>query len=107
MRLNVGKRANHHSKVSIKRFDASDGFWIVAIESKLITVFDNSRSRQERFKFRRTTARSATRTTSAMRCRECLVKIEMNYVDAHVAWPCHTDQSIHVRTVHVDRKSTR
>src|ERR1044072_871169 len=61
---------------------------------------------EKRFEFLCTATRATAWTTTAMWGREGLVQVEMDDIDAHVAWTRDADERFHVRAVHVDEPAS-
>src|SRR6185295_20272334 len=96
------QRTQHHAVVSEERFHTSDRFRLIVVEAiTRIARLHDPRHRQKRFEFLCTATGTATWSTATVWSREGLVKIEMDYVNAHVAGARDTHECVHVRTVHV------
>src|SRR5687767_7296621 len=102
MCLNVRERPQHHSVITKKRLHPPDRLRIVEIQFEVVSLFNNAWYGQERFKLGRTATWTTSRTATAVRCRERLMQIEVNYVNAHIAGSRDPHQGIHVGTVHID-----
>src|SRR6185312_2243285 len=76
---------------------------MIEVYLERIAGFHDSWNGKKRLELLSATARSAARATTTVGCRKSLVKVQVNHVNAHVAWTSYTNQRVHVGAVHVDQ----
>src|SRR5581483_5354387 len=101
--LNIRQCPDHHSKVTKECLNTTDALWLVKIELINSVLLNHSRHRQKRFEFRSATTWSASWSATAMRGGKCLVKVQVDYVNAHITWPRDANQSVHICAVHINQ----
>ena len=47
--------------------------------------------------------RPCTRTASAMRCREGLVKVDVHHIKSHVTRTCHSEERVEICTIIIEK----
>ena len=70
-----------------------------------ILILNNLRHRKIRHKMSSNANRTCSRTASAVRSREGLVKIEMKNVKSHVTRTDHSDKRVHVSSVIIEESA--
>src|SRR5687767_14635600 len=86
----------------MKGLYAADGVGIVIVQSIASLSFFDPRSRQKWLEIAGAQTRTAARAAAPVRCRECLMQVQMNHINAHVARASNPDESVHVGAVHIN-----
>src|SRR4051794_38574518 len=93
----VRQRAHEHTEVAIEGAHASDRMRAVVLKSELAVWTRNQyRSWEEWLQDSLASHRTRSGTSAAMRCRKCLMQIQVHHVNAEVAGARLADERVHV-----------
>ena len=94
--------------MSVVCLDLADGLWTIVIESiGTVRRLLNDGVGKKRLESLRHHDRTRAWSASSVRCRERLVQIDMQHVDAEIAGPRDSHHRIQIRAVHVNQRAVR
>ena len=68
-----------------------------------LTITTNPRRRQMWGELSSDSDRTRTRTTTPVGGRECLVKVDVHRINAHIAWACTTQKRVKIGAITVNK----
>src|SRR5262249_26889373 len=104
-RDNVSVSTDQDTEITEKGTHPSNRLAAVLKQLKLVVLLDDPWHGQILRQTSLDRHRTCARTTTAMRCREGLVKVHMKNVDAHVTGFRHTHQRVQVRPIQINQAS--
>src|SRR5687768_2452056 len=102
MSINVRQGTDHHPEVAEKCFYTADGVGFVVVQPIRLAVFLNTRNGQKLGQLSGAKTWAASWAAAAVWGRKCFVKVQVNDIDAHVAWTSDAYEGIHIRSVHIN-----
>src|SRR6056297_1971251 len=83
----------------------SDSFFGFPQKGKSVFLFNYPGNRQKIGEMLQDTNGARSRTSAPVRSRECLMQVQVHYIDPYLTRPCYSQEGVHVGSVHINESA--